>query len=120
MFLRGASSRSVRQRSSLSELGPREGLDGVRPGVKSEPPATPTDKINATDPDSRNVKTPGGWVEGYNAQAVCSENEIVIADDVTVDSPDFGHLELMVAATERELAAAGIDERPHGVVADAG
>src|SRR5918993_1841557 len=33
------------------------------------PPATPQGKINTTDPDSRNVKTPRGWVQGYNAQA---------------------------------------------------
>ena len=34
------------------------------------PPATPQGKINTTDPDSRNVKTLRGWVQGYNAQAV--------------------------------------------------
>jgi transposase len=28
------------------------------------PPATPPGKINTTDPDSRNVKTPRGWVQG--------------------------------------------------------
>ena len=37
--------------------------------------------------------------------------QIVIAAEVTVDSPDFGHLEPMVAATEIELAAAGITAR---------
>ncbi len=35
-----------------------------------EPPATPTGKVNTTDPDSRNVKTLRGWAQGYNAQAV--------------------------------------------------
>jgi hypothetical protein len=30
---------------------------------------------------------------GYNAQAVCTEDQIVIAAEVTIDSPDFGHLE---------------------------
>ena len=62
-----------------------------------------------TDPDSRNVKTARGWVQGYNAQAVCTEQQIVIAAEVTVDSPDFGHLGPMVGATRTELAAAGID-----------
>jgi hypothetical protein len=51
---------------------------------------------------------------------VCTEDQIVIAAEVTVDSPDFGHLEPMVNATEAELASAGIDERPHVVLADAG
>jgi hypothetical protein len=35
-------------------------------------------------------------------------------------SPDFGHLEPMVAATRRELAAAGVTDAPQVVVADAG
>jgi hypothetical protein len=98
----------------------KDGRRFGRPPDPYRPPATPQGKINLTDPDSRNVKTPRGWVQGYNAQAVCTEDQIVIAADVTVDSPDFGHLEPMVSATERELAAAGIDERPRVVLADAG
>src|SRR5215204_1533914 len=85
-----------------------------------QPPEQPTGKINVTDPDSRNVKTPRGWVQGYNAQAVCNAQQIVIAAEVTVASPDFGHLEPMIAATENELAAAGIDASPEVVLADAG
>ena len=38
----------------------------------------------------------------------------MIAAEVTVDSPDFGHLEPMVTAAETELAAAGIDRRARG------
>jgi Transposase DDE domain len=59
-------------------------------------------------------------VQGYNAQAVCTEQQIVIAAEVTVDSPDFGHLGPMVEATGRELAAAGIADAPEVVIADAG
>ena len=46
--------------------------DGRRfggPPKPYQPPDTPAGKINLTDPDSRNVKTPRGWVQGYNAQA---------------------------------------------------
>ena len=42
---------------------------------------------------------PRGWVQGYNAQAVVTEEQIVIAAEVDVDTADFGHLEPMVAAT---------------------
>ena len=59
-------------------------------------------------------------MQGYNAQAVCTERQIVIAAEVTVDSPDFGHLQPMIAATETELAAAGITTSPEVVLADAG
>jgi transposase len=98
----------------------KDGRRFGRPPDPYQPPATPDGKINLTDPDSRNVKTSRGWVQGYNAQAVCTERQIVIAAEVTVDSPDFGHLQPMVAATETELAAAGITAAPEVVLADAG
>jgi Transposase DDE domain len=85
-----------------------------------EPPAELAGKINVTDHDSRNVKTTRGWVQGYNAQAVVNENHIVLAAEVTVDSPDFGHLEPMIAAAERELEAIGVPDRPGVAPADAG
>jgi len=97
--------------------------DGRRFGRPPNPrtlPETPPGKINVSDPDSRNVKTPRGWVQGYNAQAVCNENQIVVAAEVNADSPDFGHLGPMIAAAERELRAAGIAEAPGAVLADAG
>jgi len=50
-----------------------------RPPQPFEPPPRPTGKINLSDLDSRNVKTSRGWVQGYNAQAVCTEDQIVIA-----------------------------------------
>jgi hypothetical protein len=46
--------------------------------------------------------------------------QIVIAAEVSVDSPDFGHVEPMVNACERELTAIGIDAVPEVVLADAG
>ena len=97
----------------------KDGRRFGRPPNPFQPPATPVGKINVTDPDSRNVKTPRGWVQGYNAQAAVTEAQIVIAAEVTIDSPDFGHLGPMVAATEHELAAIG-SQAPQVVVADAG
>jgi hypothetical protein len=90
------------------------------PSKPYEPPVKPVGKINVTDPDSRNVKSPRGWVQGYNAQAVVNESHIVLAAEVTIDSPDFGHLEPMITATERELEAIGMSERPQVALADAG
>jgi transposase len=97
--------------------------DGRRfggPPKPYQPPATPAGRVNVTDPDSRNVKTPRGYMQGYNAQAVCNEQQIVVAAELNADSPDFGHLEPMVSAAERELAAAGVTETLDVVVADAG
>jgi Transposase DDE domain len=84
------------------------------------PPARPTGKTNVTDPDSPLVKTMRGWIQGYNAQAVTNERQIVIAAEVTVDSPDFGHLEPMVDAAQAELTKAGVTTTPEIVLADAG
>jgi transposase len=97
--------------------------DGRRfggPPKPYQPPVTPAGTINVVDPDSRNVKTSRGWVQGYNVQAAVTEQQIVIAAEVTIDSPDFGHLEPMVTAVERELDRAGIADTPATVLADAG
>src|SRR5215208_5436087 len=98
--------------------------DGRRFGgrePKLEPlPERPRGKINTTDPDSRNVKTPRSYTQGYNAQAVVNEHQIVLAAEVTVSSPDFGHLEPMVEATNTELEAIGVSETPAIAVADTG
>lgn len=91
-----------------------------RPPDPFEPPTTPAGTINVTDPDSRNVKTPRGYVQGYNAQAAVTEGQIVIAAEVTIDSSDCGHLQPMVTATENELAAIGFADTPQVIVADAG
>jgi len=91
-----------------------------RPPKPYEPPETPAGKINTTDPDSRNVKTPRSYTQGYNGQAVVNEQQIVLAAEVSASSPDFGHLEPMVKATKRELQAVGVTETPGVAVADSG
>ncbi len=84
------------------------------------PPELPHGEVNTTDPDSRLMKSLGKQaVQAYNAQAAVNEHQILIAAEVTVDSPDFGHLEPMVDAAERDLAAIGAGS-PDVVVADAG
>jgi transposase len=83
-------------------------------------PDTPAGKINTTDPDSRLLKVTGGYVQGYNAQAAVSEEQIVLAAEISVESPDFGQLEPMVDATVSELERAGVAEKPKVAVADAG
>jgi hypothetical protein len=99
-----------------------DGSRRMAPGATKpyRPPELPAGTINATDADSRLVQTVGQRaLQGYNAQAAVNEHQIVVAAEVTVDSPDFGHLEPMVDATQRELAIIGADS-PAVVVADAG
>src|SRR5215211_1223935 len=84
------------------------------------PPERPTGRINLTDPDSRTLKTPRGFVQGYNAQAVCNEHQIVVAAEVSVSSADFGQMGPMIDNARAELAAAGVTDQPDVVLADAG
>src|SRR3954463_15997966 len=76
--------------------------------------------INVTDPDSRNLKTPRGWVQGYNAQAVVSAEQIIVAADISTESLDTANLEPMITSARRELEAAGVADAPAVVLADAG
>ena len=76
------------------------------------PPETPQGKVNITDPDSKLVKGMRGWIQGYNAQAVCNEQHLIVAAEVMTASPDFGHLGPMLTAARRELAAAGVTQPP--------
>jgi transposase len=84
------------------------------------PPAVPEGKIDVTDPDLRLVKGMRGWLQGYNAQAATNDQQIVIAAEITVDSPDFGHLEPVLSAARDELQAVGVADTPEVVLADAG
>jgi hypothetical protein len=87
----------------------------------SSPPLVPEGKINVTDPDSREMRTQGQPnIQGYNAQAVVTEQQIIIAAEISTRSPDFGHLEPMVTTALGELNRAGVPERPRTVLADAG
>jgi DDE family transposase len=94
---------------------------GARHNIKPYPlTSEPAGKINVTDPDSRNLKTTRGWVQGYNAQAVVGEGQIVLAAEISTESLDSANLQPMVQAAIGELDAAGVNETPGVVLADAG
>src|SRR5438132_4674276 len=89
--------------------------------MKPKPlPTEPTGKINVTDPDSRNLKTTRGFIQSYNAQAVVTSDQVVIAADISTASLDTANLEPMVEAACSELEAAGVKDAPGVVLADAG
>jgi transposase len=84
-------------------------------------PESPDGKVNLTDPDSHLMKGNGkSFVQGYNAQAVVTENQIVLAAEITTEPTDFSQLAPMINATRRELAHAGLPDTPEVAVADAG
>jgi Transposase DDE domain len=85
-----------------------------------EPVGVPSGLMNTTDHDSRVVRTHGQPpLQGYNAQLAVNDQQVVLAAEITTQSPDFGHLEPMVRATRRELGALDLGD-PEVVLADAG
>jgi transposase len=86
-----------------------------------KPPELPEGKVNLTDPDSKQIKTNAGfgWVQGYNAQTVVGEGQIVLAAEITNNTSDWSQLVPMVGAALGELGRAGISERIEVALADA-
>ena len=76
--------------------------------------------MNVTDPDSPIMSTPRGWVQGYDAQAIVNQHQIVLACDVSQDAGDVGLYEPMIRSLTSTLTAAGIPSDVDLVLADAG
>jgi transposase len=98
----------------------KDGRRFGRPPDPYRPPDTPDGRVNVTDPDCKVVKGLRGWMQGYNGQAVVNEHQVILAAEVETVGADFGHLEPMLNAAQRELAAAGVTDTPEVLLADAG
>ena len=77
-------------------------------------------KANVTDPDSRIMKTRKGFVQGLNAQAVVTEQQVIVAEDVTQEENDKRQLHPMLEQTESNRKTVGIKEKTGVALADAG
>jgi len=85
-----------------------------------ELPATPDGTVNLTDPDTQLMMGHKLFVQGYNAQAAVTEDQIVLAAEISTRAGDFPNLRPMIAATQRELQQAHIETTPQVALADAG
>jgi transposase len=138
--LRGQGGRRARLRALLEELkaeaeeksfeahmgrrAEKEAVTGKPIRGRRPKPDAATHKsrkqANITDPDSRLLKTKDGYVQGYNAQAVATTDQFVIAAEVTnlaMDAPAYAP---MITAAKKNLKDAGEKRRVRRVVADAG
>jgi transposase len=94
-------------------------LTGPKPSAATARRAQPR-RANVTDPHSRIMNTgTRGALQGYNAQAAATAEQIVVAAEVTATTNDQPHFLPMAAAASENLTEAG-----HGgvgvFVADAG
>ena len=68
-------------------------------------------KANTTAPETRILKTRSGYVQGFNAQAVCTDAQIILSADVTDQENDQGlYHRMMEQAQESATAALGEEE----------
>jgi transposase len=95
-------------------------------GRKPKEPRTEADaepKANVTDPESRTLKTRSGYAQGYNAQAVVSMDQLILAADITPEANDVKQLIPMIRPAQANVArtaAAGVVAEIEKILADAG
>ena len=76
---------------------------------------------NTTDPDSRIMSSAnGGFLQGFTAQAVATEDQITIACAVTDDRNDYDQLKPMVEQAAGNLKSADVGQAIAVVIADSG
>jgi len=112
------------QQKKIAARETKEKQTGKKP--RGRKPKSPEDaenkdaKANVTDPESRIMKTRKGYVQGFNAQAVVTENQVIVAEDVTQQENDKHQLHPMLEQTESNRQAVGIQEESGVALADAG
>lgn len=114
-----ADAQAARQQEKIDARAAEEETTGKRKrGRKPKPADAMTDdeaKANVTDPDSRIMKSRNGYVQGYNAQAVVTEGQIILAPDVTNQANDVRQLAPMISKTLATMEAVTGDEVALGV-----
>lgn len=75
-------------------------------------------KRNITDPDSRIMSARGAHVQGYNAQAVVGEGQVILAAQITNSPNDSNQLAPLVTAARENLDTIGHEPKIKCVLAD--
>ena len=109
-------SRLARIREATRALKARAKDDAAAKGesVESAKP-DPKAQYNFTDPESRIMKGPDGFVQGYNVQVAVDERQLIVGQSVTQDTNDKKQLLPMITTIAQQ---AGMT--PTHVLADAG
>lgn len=119
-----AEEKAAGQARKLAERKVQEEATGRK--TRGRKPAEPDEapdkeaKANTTDPESRIMKARSGFVQGYNAQAAVTEDQIIVAAAVTQDHNDVGQLKPMAGMIAENLKAAGAEGAARQLLADAG
>jgi transposase len=120
-----AAAAAARQQEKIAARQAEETASGQRKRGRKpkapDPRVDPDTVANPTDPDSGIMKTRHGWVQGYNAQAVVTPEQIILAADVTCEANDVHQLSGMLDQAQANVEAVmGEDALLGAAVADAG
>src|SRR5690606_15789134 len=105
------------QRAAKEKASGRK-LPGRKPSPNSQ--KGKSRQANTTDPDSRMLRARNRFLQGYNSQAAVSEDQVIVAAEITNAANDSTMFAPMVDATEANLTDAGRTEGVGAYVADAG
>ena len=114
-----------RARSRARDEAQRKGAtEEVAAAASVQAKPQPREQSNFTDPDSRMMKSPQGWVQGYNAQIMVEESSgVIVAQEVSSHGVDTRRLGPMLEILEQNLTRLGVPETercPRLFTADAG
>ena len=109
-------SRLQRIREATRALKARAKADAAAAGQPSDSgKPNPKAQYNFTDPESRIMKGPDGFVQAYNAQIAVNEDQLIIGQAVTQETNDKKQLMPMITTIEAQSGDA-----PTQLLADAG
>jgi transposase len=119
-----AATATAQQQAKLEMRQAEETATGQKKrGRKPKAPEAAADrnaKANVTDPDSRIMKTQAEYVQGYNAQAVVTEDQLIVAAEVTQEANDIKQLHLLLERAQAHLKAMASPQTVGTALADAG
>lgn len=107
--------RGAREAALLAQTGKR--MNGRKPKPFA---ADDRVRVNITDPDSQVMSNKRGFLQGYNVQAMATQDQVVVAAEIADNAADVGQLHPMIGAAQDTLRAAGVTAAIRTVVADAG
>jgi transposase len=99
--------RALKARAKDAAAAKGEAVESAKPDPKAQ--------YNFTDPESRIMKGPDGFVQGYNVQVAVDERQLIVGQGVTQDTNDKKQLLPMITTIAQQ---AGLT--PTHVLADAG
>jgi transposase len=108
----------AKKEAELAKVGKK--VTGPEPKKESAKRSRPR-RANTTDPHSRIMaQASKGVMQGYNAQAAATAEQVVLAAEVTVGTNDQPHFVPMATAVKENLSDAGHEDGVGTYVADAG